>query len=70
MTLEQRAMTAAAQLRADGHADDATVVEQNIRYIGEVWRDSPESALLEADLGDIRDCVERMLDAIGRHLTV
>ncbi|WP_134664057.1 hypothetical protein [Amycolatopsis sp. CFH S0078] len=63
-------MTAAEQLRAAGHSDDAEVMEQSIKYIGQVWRDSPDSTLLEADLGDVRDCVERMLEAIGRHLTV
>ncbi len=63
-------MTAAAQLRAEGHADDATVVEQNMVYIGQVWRESPESAFLEDDLGDVRDCLQYMLEAMGRHVRV
>jgi hypothetical protein len=70
MTLEEKVREYAAKLRSDGHVEDARSLEKDIEYVGTVWRDSPVGVFPADDLGDLLECVQRMLKVIGRHVTV
>ncbi|AXB41323.1 MULTISPECIES: hypothetical protein [Amycolatopsis] len=70
MTLEEKVKASAEELRTSGHPEDAERLERDIEYVSKVWADSPADVFLADDLGDLLECLQRMLAILGRHVTV